>query len=151
MTEDAVLTPELALIREADAADLGDQAELRSLVRSILVSEGATGDWEVAVALVSDDELRTLHQRFMGIDEPTDVMTFPYGEGMPGGDIAISVDHARARAEEWEHTPAQEVEFLVAHGVLHLLGWQDTSPEQRTAMLRRQEELLTRWRSEASL
>jgi rRNA maturation RNase YbeY len=42
----------------------------------------------------------------------------------------------------------EEIQFLVAHGVLHLLGWQDTSPEQREAMLARQEELVRQWRGE---
>lgn len=131
---------------EGEVDGFADEALLRTLAQSILEAEGAHGAWEIAVALISDSDLQALHHQFMGIDEPTDIMTFPYGDETPGGDLAISADHARARAAEWGNSPAQEIQFLVAHGVLHLLGWRDTSPEQRVAMLARQEELVRKWR-----
>ena len=147
MTEALPLTLDFTLIAGTEVDRIADEAELGRLARSILVEEGATGVWEIAVALVSDDELQTLHRNFMNIDEPTDIMTFPYGDGMLGGDLAISADHARARAVEWGNSPAQEIEFLVAHGVLHLLGWQDSSSSQRESMLEKQEQLVSRWRA----
>lgn len=146
MTEALPLSLDFSLVVETEVEGIADEVQLGTLARSILAAEGATGAWEVVVALVSDDELQALHLRFMGIDEPTDIMTFPYGDGMQGGDLAISADHARARAVEWGNSPAQEIEFLIAHGVLHLLGWQDSSPAQRETMLDRQEELVARWR-----
>ena len=145
MTDTPPFTLDFSLVAEVGIDGLAGEGELSTLASSMLGAEGATGAWEIAVALISDDELRSLHLRFMGIDEPTDIMTFPYGDDMPGGDLAISADHARARATEWGNS-AQEIEFLVAHGVLHLLGWQDTMAEQRKAMLDRQEELVSRWR-----
>lgn len=146
MTEAGALSLEFSLVSEPDHAGLADEAKLRSLSSAILQSEGARGAWEIAVALVGDDALQSLHLQFMGIDEPTDIMTFPYGEAMLGGDLAISAEHAVARAAEWGNTPAQEIEFLVAHGLLHLLGWEDTSNEQRAAMLAKQQELVLTWR-----
>lgn len=150
MTEAGALTLDFSLAVEPDHAGLADEAHLRSLAMAILQAEGASGPWEIAVALVSDDRLQLLHVQFMGIDEPTDIMTFPYGEAMLGGDLAISAGHAVARAAEWGNSPAQEIEFLVAHGLLHLLGWEDTSNEQRAAMLAKQEELVLAWRREGS-
>lgn len=149
MTEASALALEFSLSTASGVEKLADEARLGDLAASVLTAEGVTGSWEIAVALVTDDELQALHLRFMNIDEPTDIMTFPYGVGMLGGDLAISADHARARASEWGNTPAQEVEFLVAHGVLHLLGWNDTSPEERAAMLKRQEVLVSEWRAAA--
>lgn len=146
MTEALPLTLEFTLVVEIEVEGLVDEAQLGTLARSIMATEGATGAWEIVVALVSGEELQALHLKFMGIDEPTDIMTFPYGEGMLGGDLAISADHACARAAEWGNSPAQEIEFLVAHGVLHLLGWQDSSLAQRATMLERQEELVSTWR-----
>lgn len=146
MTAGGALSLDFAVVGNAGEFGPADEAELRSLARSILKSEGASGEWSIVVALISDDELQALHLQFMGIDEPTDIMTFPYGEATPGGDLAISVDHVITRATEWGNSPAQELQFLVAHGVLHLLGWQDTSPEQRTAMLEQQERLVRAWR-----
>ena len=84
----------------------------------------------------------------MDADEPTDIMTFPYGDETQGGDLAISADHALARAGEWGNSPSQEIDFLVAHGVLHLVGWQDTTAAQRAIMLARQEDLVKSWRRE---
>lgn len=147
MTEGQPLSLDLSLVTRDGVEALVDEAQLHSLVRAVLQEEDAVGEWEIAVALVTDDELQSLHRQFMDIDEPTDIMTFPYGEATPGGDLAISADHALARAAEWGNSPVQEIHFLVAHGVLHLLGWQDTSSEQRAAMLARQEALVRAWRS----
>jgi probable rRNA maturation factor len=139
------LSLDFTLVRDGASPSLVQEEQLESLALAVLEAEGASGEWEIAVALVSDEELQAMHQQFMGIDEPTDIMTFPYGEGSQGGDLAISADHALARAAEWGNTPAQEIEFLVAHGVLHLLGWRDTSQEERAAMLARQQELVDHW------
>ena len=121
-----------------------DPDRMVDLARFVLDQQDASGDWTVVVAAVSDDHLQHLHLEFMGVDEPTDVMTFPTSEpgGAWGGDIAISVDHALARGGEWGNTPAAEIEFLMVHGVLHLLGWRDDDESLRAAMLQRQSELL---------
>lgn len=129
-----------------DDLDLDRMAEI---VRFALEQQDAKGDWTVAVALVSDSHLQQLHREFMGIDEPTDVMTFPYSEpgGAQGGDIAISVDHAIARGAEWGNSPVEEIEFLMVHGLLHLMGWRDDDDVQRAAMLQRQEEITQEYRA----
>jgi probable rRNA maturation factor len=148
VTQRQPLSLDLALLHGPGAEELADEARLRALASFILEREGASGAWEIAVALISDDELQSLHLQFMGVDEPTDIMTFPYGDGTPGGDLAISADHARARAAEWGNSATEEIQFLVAHGVLHLLGWRDTRPDQRVAMLARQAELIRQWHGE---
>lgn len=125
----------------------GLEADLGSLARFVLATEGATGEWEIVTALVTDAELQALHARFMDVDEPTDIMTFPYGDEAQGGDLAVSFDHATARAAEWNHSPVDEIRFLVAHGALHLLGWRDDTGEQRAAMLERQAALIQAWRA----
>lgn len=126
------------------APDEIDPPRIAHLACHVLEEEKAKGEWTVVVALVSDDYLQQLHLDFMGVDEPTDVMTFPTSEpgGDQGGDIAISVDHARVRSAEWSNSPAEEVEFLVVHGLLHLLGWRDDDDDLRAAMLQRQGELI---------
>ena len=126
---------------------------LEALAAFVLSSEGATGYWEITVALVDDARLQSLHRDFMGIDTPTDIMTFPADESAgenQGGELAISVDHARTQAVEWGFSPGEEVAFLTVHGLLHLLGWRDESIEQRQSMLERQHALIDRWRQQAS-
>lgn len=120
-----------------------DLGRLERLARIALEQEGATGRWAVAVALVDDRRLQDLHRDFMGIDEPTDVMTFPSDEpGTSGGDIAVSVDRAASQGPAFGHSAAEETAFLVVHGLLHLCGWDDPTPDDRAAMLARQTEIM---------
>jgi probable rRNA maturation factor len=74
--------------------------------------------------LLSDDaELRRLNRDFRKMDYATDVLSFPSAEaGEFLGEIAISVDRARAQAKEQDHDPADEIRILMLHGVLHLMG-----------------------------
>ena len=72
--------------------------------------------------ITGDAELRRLNRDFRGKDYPTDVLSFP-SETVPFlGDIAISLGRARAQAREFGHTIEQEIQILMLHGVLHLLG-----------------------------
>lgn len=128
-----------------DAIDIRtDEARLQAIVPFVLAAEGRTGAWAVTLVLTDDRRLRDLHVRFMGIDEITDVMTFPFDEadGIFGGEIVISVERAAEQAVEHGQTAAGEVEFLLVHGLLHLCGWDDLPPGAREAMLARQTELL---------
>lgn len=134
-------TLELDVVAETALPEDLEPSTIEDVVRLALTAEGATGSWRIAVALVDDAHLRTLHHRFMGIDAVTDVMTFP-DDGPPGGDIVVSVDRAMDQAADVGHPPADEVRFLVLHGVLHLCGWNDASEDARSAMLDRQRELL---------
>jgi len=138
-----VLDLELDLVREADPGEtLGDE-RWAALARHVLTAEGASGAWSVAVVLVDDARLQALHAEFMDVDEPTDVMTFPTGDpGAPGGDIVVSLDRAREQAPEFGLGYADEVRFLVVHGLLHLCGWDDVTPEARARMLARGAELI---------
>ena len=138
-----MLDLELDLVREADPGEtLGDE-RWAALARHVLTAEGASGAWSVAVVLVDDARLRALHAEFMDVDEPTDVMTFPTGDpGAPGGDIVVSLDRAREQAPEFGLGYADEVRFLVVHGLLHLCGWDDVTPEARARMLARGAELI---------
>lgn len=73
--------------------------------------------------LTGDKELRRLNRQFLGHDYATDVLSFPTGEPIgPLGDIAISLDRAKAQAAEFGHRIEQEVYILLLHGVLHLIG-----------------------------
>jgi rRNA maturation RNase YbeY len=140
-----------ALVTEVKPPFRVNRGELESLATSVLEAEEAHGQWEVTVALVGDARLQGLHRQFMGIDEPTDIMTFPAsaeGSGIQGGELVISVDHARTQAGAWGHTPSDEVRYLVVHGMLHLLRWRDESDDDRQRMLDRQQALFERWKAE---
>ena len=138
-----------SLVTEAEPPPGVTSDDLEALAAFVLSSEGATGFWEITVALVDDARLQALHRDFMGIDTPTDIMTFPAGENQ-GGELAISVDHAMTQAAEWGLSPGEEIAFLTVHGLLHLLGWRDDSDEQRQSMLELQHDLIETWRQQSS-
>jgi probable rRNA maturation factor len=137
-----------SVVREAEAPPGVADDDLESLAVFVLSTVGATGSWQVTVALVDDARLQSLHREFMGIDTPTDVMTFPVDESpgeIQGGELVISVDHAVTQASAWGLSPDEEIAFLVVHGLLHLCGWRDDADEQRQRMLDRQRELIGWW------
>lgn len=89
----------------------------------------------VDVLLISDARMAKLHQRFMQINEPTDVLTFQHGE------IFISVETAAANARRFQTTLEKEVKIYLVHGLLHLCGYDDTSPSAARKMERAQQRL----------
>lgn len=123
-----------------------------SLMNHILDAEGIEESWSLGIQFVDDGTMQAAHAEFMDIDEPTDIMTFPYaddddvwGGDQSGGDLIISVDRARSNATEAGWNEEDELFFLIAHGLLHLLGWNDLTDEDRLKMLARQQELIDSW------
>lgn len=79
---------------------------------------------EATIAFVSDDRIRQLNRRYRGFDRATDVLSFPTGEeNVSLGDIAISVERARAQARQNGLTLELEIAQLILHGLLHLCGY----------------------------
>lgn len=116
---------------------------------------------ELTVVVGDDDALRELNQRHRGVDAPTDVLAFP-GEtrgpfvaapGLPRylGDVVISFHRAAAQAADVGHDAQTELQLLVVHGVLHLLGYDDVTEGLRTRMWAVQAEILQALGVEAHL
>jgi probable rRNA maturation factor len=109
---------------------------------------------QVTVLLVGDRAMRALNRRWRGKDAPTDVLAFSQREGEGGGlhpellgDVVISVATALRQARENRCCLAAELDRLVAHGLLHLLGYEhEGDPAGARAMRRREEALLRGWR-----
>jgi probable rRNA maturation factor len=81
---------------------------------------------EVAILITSSREMRRLNRLFRGKDKPTDVISFPAIEVVTkefAGDLAISVDIAKANARNLGHSTEEELAVLILHGVLHLAGY----------------------------
>ena len=111
-----------------------------------LVSERVAANSRFCCLLTDDAELRRLNYQFRGVDEPTDVLSFPCASPSGElGDIAISIDRARDQANSYGHDLSTEVRVLLLHGVLHLLGHDH---ETDRGKMRRLE---TRWRKELGL
>ena len=138
----------------------GARREARRLRRSLvrMMEQLAPGrDLELSVSLVSDGEIAVLNSEHMGLDEPTDVLSFPLmdrdelrqarGPGIcpePIGDIVISLDAAGRQASERGLTAYDEIELLAAHGLLHMFGYDHLGPAESAEMARKERELLGR-------
>lgn len=94
--------------------------------------------------ITNDGELQALNREFRGQDYPTDVLSFPAAPPYLG-DVAISLQHARAQAREFAHSLEDELRILLLHGVLHLTG---LDHESDTGQMARAEQ---RWRRKFSL
>jgi probable rRNA maturation factor len=105
-------------------------------------------DAELSLVLVSDPVMRALNRQWRGADRPTDVLSFAQAEGPGGappgllGDVVISVDTARRQAAERAAPLGAELDRLLIHGVLHLLGYDhERSPAEARRMQRRERVL----------
>jgi probable rRNA maturation factor len=100
---------------------------LRRVVASVLERLGAPRD-EVHVLMTGDERIRELNRTYRHLDAPTDVLSFPDGATLPEGhrllgQIVVSLDTARRQAAELGHDECRELEELVLHGALHLMGY----------------------------
>lgn len=129
-----------------------DPAPLMAIVSRALDAEGAPEGSELGVVLTGDDIVRDLNHRYLGLDEPTDVLSFGMGEPFPGpeeaqrqlGEVIISIETAERQAAEAGHDLDREVAHLLVHGVLHILGYDHAEPEAERAMREREERILGR-------
>lgn len=130
-----------------------DEKLINTVVSAALKYEGVKDDAEVSFTLTDNEEIHRLNKKHRGIDRPTDVLSFPLIdfntesiEDTEGtlylGDIIISIDKAKAQAEEYGHSLERELGFLTAHSMLHLLGYDHMVPEEEKVMFAKQEEIL---------
>jgi probable rRNA maturation factor len=123
---------------------------LERAARTTLEHEAQSLDSELSVILTDDARLHELNLKYLGVDAPTDVLSFPASETDPEtgaryiGDILISVPRARTQAEAAGHSLEAEVQLLVVHGVLHLIGHDHAEAEEKARMWKAQAEILER-------
>ena len=125
--------------------------KLDTLERAALaVLEHQTVDGDLTIVLTDDAQLHQLNRDFLGIDAPTDVLSFPASETDPEtirrylGDVLVSVPRAGEQARTAGHSLAAEVQLLIVHGTLHLLGYDHAEGEEKTRMWKTQAQILER-------
>ncbi len=116
---------------------------------TLLETEGAPEEVEISIVYCSDDFIRQLNRDYRGFDRPTDVLSFAqeeleYPADAPEvlGDVVISLETSARQAAEGGRTLQQEVEWLLVHGILHLLGYDDETEEGLQDMIQRQQAVL---------
>jgi probable rRNA maturation factor len=136
-----------------------DPAPLVAQAGYLLEHLGLHPDVELAISLVDPEEITELHVRWMDLPGPTDVLSFPMDElrvpdpgqaPEPGmlGDVVICPQVAAEQGEVAGHGRAAELELLLTHGILHLLGHDHAEPEEHAVMFALQDELLAAWRGQ---
>lgn len=134
-----------------------DLEQLRRLAELVLSEEGYPAETELTVLLVSEDEMAAYNERFLERSGPTDVLAFPVEELMPGvvpdqdsngppliiGDVIVAPGYVGRQAEENDVAFEDEMALMVAHGILHLLGYDHIEDDDAELMERREAELLT--------
>jgi len=126
---------------------------LERAARAALTHQKQSPDVDLSIVLTDDARLRQLNRDYLGIDAATDVLSFPASEsdgsetdpetGSPYlGDILISIPRAKAQAKAAGHALELEVQLLVVHGVLHLLGHDHAKPKDKAKMWMAQAQIL---------
>ncbi len=120
-----------------------DLARVEAAARQALIVAQAEAPCALTITLTSAERVQELNREFAGLDEPTDVLAFP-AEGEPYvvepgeppylGDVVIAYPVAEEQAHAAGHSLIAELQMLAIHGVLHLLGFDHQTPEQRAEM-----------------
>ncbi len=130
--------------------DFLESALLERAARITLDLASAPADADMTIVLTDDSQLHELNLEYLGVDAPTDVLSFPASESDPEtgipylGDILISIPRAAEQAQAAGHSVEAEVQLLVVHGTLHLLGHDHAEVEEKTRMWNAQAEVLSR-------
>lgn len=128
-----------------------DTVLIERTVATVLAQEGITAAVEVSILVTDDIAIHALNRDYRGVDAPTDVLSFAdeatdsHFVSAPDtarylGDIAISYERVLAQATDYGHSPQRELAYLIAHGTLHLLGYDHERGPANAATMRAREE-----------
>lgn len=149
--------PELRIELRGGARAGVPRALLLRVAQRVVTEEQLSGPLLLSIALVDDAAIRAVNHKHRGIDQATDVLSFPLLEHLQSagdgfalppdaprhlGDVVISYERAAAQAAEYGHSFNREVCYLLAHGVLHLLGYDHVEQGEQMAMRAREEAAL---------
>lgn len=147
-------TANVSLQVEAAYRRCVERRQLRLAAEKTLLHQQAGPGAALTLVITGDEQVRALNRQYRGVDAPTDVLAFAAREttgddfaNAPGalaylGDVIISYPRAEAHAQAAGHPVQAELQLLVVHGVLHLLGHDHARAAQRRAMWAAQADIL---------
>ena len=132
---------------------------IRTCINAVLDAESINVPCEINVLVTDDAGIQVVNRESRHMDKPTDVLSFPEFELMPGqlpgqedadpgtgyvplGDMAISLERVKAQAKEYGHSNRRELAYLAVHSVLHLLGYDHMDEGEQKAQMRAREETI---------
>ncbi|MBC7252000.1 MAG: rRNA maturation RNase YbeY [Anaerolineae bacterium] len=151
--EEATVGVAIEVLISASVAGRVEPTLLREAARAALDAAQFSGPGEMAVVLTDDAEIQKLNRQYRGVDEPTDVLAFaeseptdPFVTSPEGeyylGEVFVSLPRAEEQAQEHGHAVEKELALLVAHGTLHLLGYDHETEEEEAEMWALQDRAL---------
>jgi probable rRNA maturation factor len=124
-----------------------DLEKVRNLCEHIL-ADGNINSGKINVVLVNSDTIQQYNRDFLQHDYPTDTISFPTeyrrNEGYLEGEVLACAEVAKERAKEFGWTPEEELLLYIVHGMLHLIGFDDATPEQQAVMQEQERTYLAR-------
>jgi probable rRNA maturation factor len=143
-----MLKIQLSIRIEKPLAGLVSKAWLRQAVKLTLIHTGISSTVELGLVIAGDETVHELNRSYRSVDRTTDVIAFalferggkaelfiaPPDDVIHLGEVIVSYPQAKRQAEEQKHSLETEIALLVAHGVLHLLGYDHELPEQGEKM-----------------
>ena len=125
------------------------EADLISVAEFAMVKMGLHPDCDLAISIVDEARMSELHEEWMDLKGPTDVLSFPMDELIPDspdpgivGDIVLCPQFAEAQAKNGLEA---ELQLLTIHGILHCLGYDHADPDEEKIMFELQESILAKW------
>ena len=124
---------------------------LRRALRMTLVKEGRSDAVEISLSFVNAEEIQQLNGAYRNVDSVTDVLSFPLDEDatiypkdapLPIGDIVICMDRVFEQAEAYGHSREREMLYLCVHSLLHLLGYDHETEEEKRVMRSKEEAVM---------
>ena len=153
--------PDMSIEVNNESGVAVDEVRLSALARHVLDVLGIHPQAELSVVLVDVDTMERHHIQWMDEPGPTDVLSFPMDELRPTrddeepepgllGDVVLCPVVAEQQATAAGHSMLDELDLLLTHGILHLLGFDHAEPDEEREMFGRQRELLESWQEERS-
>ena len=120
---------------------LSDESATTLWLSGVIEAEGRQPG-EVSMIFCSDSYLHEMNVQYLDHDTLTDVITFPYSDQFVAGDIFISIDRVKDNASDLNVPMMQELHRVMVHGVLHLMGYEDDTPEKKALMREKEDHYL---------
>ena len=135
--------PSINFLSEGIEFKVKNQNKLRAWIKKVIETEGKKLSTLVYI-FCSDSYLLTINQDFLKHKTLTDIITFDYSlEGRVDGEIYISIERVSENALKFGKTIEDELHRVMIHGVLHILGFKDKSPSQKSIMRKKEEACLS--------
>ena len=137
--------PQITFFEEDISYKLKQKTQVRQWIKNTIVAEGFLLD-ELTYIFCSDAYLLQINQQYLDHDTYTDIITFDNSteEREITGDIFISIDRIRENADKFGQSVVDELHRVMIHGVLHLLGYKDKTPNDNKNMTQKEDEYLSK-------